>query len=148
MSDLLNKVHLLSNHINHLSDPADPLWAAPSPHYSMIDLSRPRLDVALLQSVAKLIGLNGWYAVSSQHSGTPPPLHPVQGRRGLQSSSRPSNPSVYVRSQEHIGPPLSAHWKQRPSFPPWTFTWTAGLKHTIIVQGTAGQRRSPRRHAG
>jgi len=54
MSDLLNKVHLLSNHINHLSDPADPLWAAPSPHYSMIDLSRPRLDVALLQSVAKI----------------------------------------------------------------------------------------------
>jgi len=30
----------------------------------MIDLSRPCLDAALLQSVAKLIGLNGWYAVA------------------------------------------------------------------------------------
>ncbi len=32
----------------------------------MIDLSRPRLDAALLQSVAKSIGLNDWYVVSSR----------------------------------------------------------------------------------
>ncbi len=85
---------------------------------------------------------------TKRQSGTPPPLCPAQGPKGWRLNFRPFSSSVYIQLQKHTGPPPSTLWKQRPLFPLWTFTWTAGWKYTTIVWDTAGLRRSPRRHVG